>query len=420
MQGLLLFLSCYILASATDEALESTDSPFGHKLLSLFQMDPEYTNLNFGSYGSVPVQIGAMQTKWEQFIELNPDVWFRYDLYSEMDKVRDKLAQYVNCDPLDLAFVENASEGVNAILRSIHPYLPPTAKIMILDLAYGMVKSVLSYLEKTYRIQVIQVNITFPVTPSSIVDAVRQALKEHPEIVFASLSHITSTPAVILPIKDLIEVLHTHGAMVLIDGAHALGHIPIDIKALNPDFYVSNGHKWMFTPKGSAFLYVRNDRQFMIWPPTISDGGQGKTRFQMSFSYEGTKDYTPNLCFGEAFNFRERFGDKQIMEYIHKLAVEGGDLLARLWGTDLLVPHNMIGAMVNVRVPSDNATLMGQMPKLLLDRFDTWVPFFQLQGGTTWYTRVSAQIFNQIEDFQMLGDAVKQILSGKYEDVTEE
>ena len=97
-----------------------------------------------------------------------------------------------------------------------------------------------------------------PGTNEEIIKEVTKVLKEN-DVYIAVFSHITSIPALILPVEELIKASHEHNALVLIDGAHAIGAIPVDVKALNADFWLSNGHKWLFTPKGTAVLYVKKE-----------------------------------------------------------------------------------------------------------------------------------------------------------------
>ena len=217
-----------------------------------------------------------------------------------------------------------------------------------------MVKNTLLFLEDVYDDQLLQVNITFLApsssTPSSspsqdlddrIVAAVEDAFKAlpHGAVALASFSHITSTPAVILPVKRLVALCRRYGTQVVIDGAHALGHIPIDVRLIDADYYVTNGHKWLFSPKGTALLWVRKDKQHLVSPTTISYEGVGATRFQQGFSYQGTGDLSGLMSMAAALEWRAARpgGDKGVMDYIHSQAVRGGAILSKAWGTETLV-----------------------------------------------------------------------------------
>ena len=243
--------------------------PFGHNVLQYFALNKSYVNLNHGSYGATSLSVLKAAESYEMAMEQRPDEWFRYVIYDKMDELRKVFAKYINADPDEIVFVPNASHGVNAILRSLRIKLGE--KILFLNVAYTMVKNTIKYLHDFNDDSLLQVDIKVPGTKDSILDAVRTALENNKgSVKIASFSHIVSLPAMILPIKELIQLCHQHGVLVLIDGAHALGQISLDMKAYDADFYVGNGHKWLYSPKGSAVLYVKKDVQPLIEPTTIS------------------------------------------------------------------------------------------------------------------------------------------------------
>lgn len=137
----------------------------------------------------------------------------------------------------------------------------------------------------------------------------------------------------------------------------------------------------------------------------------GATPFQLAFSYLGTTDYSSYLAMADAIAFRAGLGEDSILSYMRTLAVEGGRVLAERWGTDKLVDDSLIGAMVNVRLPTTNATTAAALPRLLLERKGTWVPTFQAPGTGGWWTRVSAQIYTELADFEFLAAAVRDLIA---------
>ena len=368
---LLLALSLQVACSAQQQ--------FGHNLLPLFGFKHGYINLNHGSYGSAPRSVTANQTAWVAQCEENPDAWFRSGVspttyFDYQDRVRALIAPYIGAEFNDTVFIDNASNGVNAVMRSLARALPPGKKILILSTAYYMVKMVLQYLEPA---QTLLVNISLPGSDAAIVAAVAAALDAHPGAVFAaSFSHIVSVPALILPIKELAAAARARGALVLVDGAHALGQVPVDVGALGVDFWLGNGHKWLYSPKGSAVLWVRPPLQRLVEPTVISWEGRGATHFQLAFSYVGTTDVSRTLAMGAALAFRAALGTEgEIMGYMHDLAVRGGALLAAAWGTEVLFEDAArYAAMVDVRVPTANATLAHAIGPALMAGYNTFVP----------------------------------------------
>jgi len=412
--GLLLVAAC-----AAENQLPLPKSPvpkFGHELLPFFALNGNYTNLNHGSYGAPPKSVLAAAQTYELNMEQRPDAFFRYDVWGLMNKVRALMAKFVGADEEDLAFVPNASHGVNAVLRSLK--IKSTQKILCLNVAYAMVKNTLAYLEEFDDDSVLQVNITLPGKDALIVQAVQKALEAHPgQIKVASFSHIVSLPGFILPVKELIDVCHQHGVMVLIDGAHALGQIPLNLNDLNADFWVGNGHKWLYSPKGSAILWARKDRQHLVEPTTISWEGQGSTHYQAAFAYTGTASYSPYLAMADALEFREWLGgEAKILGYMHDLAVKGGKVLAEMFDTDVLFNDDKrYAAMVDVRLPAvKDVSKYQNLPQKLLKEYDTWVPDYDIGslGGKdgVHYVRVSCQIYNEISDIEYLGRAILALL----------
>ena len=173
------------------------------------------------------------------------------------------------------------------MLRSIR--LSQSSHILYLNLAYGMVKTTIKYVHDHdgSGAPAIEANVTVPTTPKALLAVVEQALLKNPSIRLATFSHITSIPAIILPIKELVALCHRRNVKVMIDGAHAMGQIPINVQDYDADFYVANGHKWLFSPKGSAILWANPSSQSLVHPNIISYEGQGKTPFQQQFSCNG-------------------------------------------------------------------------------------------------------------------------------------
>lgn len=232
-------------------------------------MAPTYRNMNFGSFGTMPRRVMEAQQRYTAEMEARPDVWFRSQYKKLVQESRRQLAEMTNADSVDnLVQVENASSGVNAVLRSML-FRPrqdgDRDTVLYLNLAYGMVKDTLLWLSKRDpHLTLLQVNITLPLVhgdDSDFLRPVEEALKRHgSRIKIASFSHISSVPAIIVPIEKLASLCKSYGVeAVMVDGAHALGHHPIDLQriaASGVDFYVANGHKWLYSPKGSAILWI--------------------------------------------------------------------------------------------------------------------------------------------------------------------
>jgi selenocysteine lyase/cysteine desulfurase len=221
----------------------------------------------------------------------------------------------------DTVLVDNASEGINVIIRNLDPPLGPSDYILDLSIAYTPFKGLYQWLGSRYGIKVLEVPIQWPVTgPESFIKPITAALEANAStlnIRIAIISHISAYPAVILPVNQLVELFHRYNIPVIVDGAHALGNIEINIAEMsNVDYYFTNTHKWLYASKSSAILYVRHDHQHLYVPaPAIVDSAMIDT-FESRFIWTGTRDRTSYCAILSALDYRQSLGGEQrIMNY---------------------------------------------------------------------------------------------------------
>ena len=198
-----------------------------------------------------------------------------------------------------------------------------------------------------------------------------------------------------------------------------MGQINVNITQIDPDIYLSNGHKWLYSPRGSSILYVKKALQNIIYPTVISLEGHGDTQFQQYFNYQGTNDHTAWLSMAAAIDYRENVcgGDEKIKKYIHELCVNVSNLLVnQLWNTsNLLSDESYYGALINIEIPMMNDSTQCQMVTDEMyhnadgDKYYTWIPTYWYENKC--YVRLSCQIFNEFSDYQWFGQRVLKLLS---------
>jgi len=297
---------------------------------------------------------------------------------------------------------------VNSIFKSIR--FQQGDKLLIFDCAYGMVKKTIDFLVDTHNIQVVLFNLTNDIINSDekILDKLQEILSNEGQIKFASIDHIPSVPHLIVPLKEILVILKKHNVSVFVDGAHTVGQVPVDLKDLQPDFYLSNFHKWAYAPKSAAFLYVAKEYQSMVHPNIISFNY--KAGFTKEYSYTGTRDYSSYFSVKDALEFRRSLGDKEIMHYINDLAWEAGKEVSRIWGTEVLIKDKgRIGSMINIRIPCQDKDILDKAVYKCLYEHNTYIVSYKHNDGN-FYTRMSAQIYNELSDYTYAAETFLKVI----------
>jgi isopenicillin-N epimerase len=243
-------------------------------------LDPSVTYLNHGSFGACPSAVLEMQAALRLEMEREPVDFLSGSIQRRLDDAREVLGAFVGADPLDLAFVPNATAGVNAVLRSLE--FERGDEILVTTHTYQACRRAVDYVADRSGARVVSAALPFPCPgEESIVAAVLDAVS--PRTRLALIDHVTSPTALILPVRRLVAELARRGIDSLVDGAHAPGMVPLELARIGAAYYTGNAHKWLCAPKGAAFLHVRRDRQAPLHPNTISHGYQG--RFHAEFDW---------------------------------------------------------------------------------------------------------------------------------------
>ncbi len=320
---------------------------FGQAIRDQFFLDPDCIYLNHGAFCALSRPVAAAADRWRMRIDEQPSRFMRQDLPDLLRDTAQTLGTYVGAKGEDIVFTDNATTGVNAVLRSL--VLMPGDEVVTTSHAYGAVLRTLEFVCDRGDARLIVAELPFPaLSKEALLEAFTDRLTRRTRL--AVFDHITSKTALILPIEEMIAECKDRGIKVLIDGAHAPGMIPnLNIEALGCDWYAGNCHKWLGAPRGSAFLWTAPEHQAGLRPTTISHGiGDGYTA---AFDWPGTKDFTPYLTIPDALAFRESLGgDQAIWDYCHPLACQMGNELATALGTERGGPDEMTGFMVAVSV----------------------------------------------------------------------
>ncbi|KAF8604139.1 PLP-dependent transferase [Ceratobasidium sp. AG-I] len=414
------------------------DYTFGHPMLQYFMFDKGYINLNHGSYGSVPRQVFDKCIEINKRSEGRPDSFHRREYQDELLDCRTKVAKLMNCDTEECAITNNTTHGVHTILNNFH--WKKNDIVVGFSTTYGAVFNILEYIADTPPHPThVNIPLEFPLSHAEVVIKLREQLKSLPrhegQTVVVVIDALVSNPGVLLPWEEMTKVCKEEGAYSLIDAAHAIGQVDIDLAASQPDFFVSNCHKWLYAKRAAAVIYIPQRNQHLVHSsfPTSHDYISVKSGLKPDivhqFDWTGTIDLAPFLSISHAIKFREDIGgEKKINDYCHSLAVKGGKILAEVLKTRVMESEKseLTANMVNVQLPL--TTPAGVSPralkpifKLIIDKLiDEHNAFAAIYvHGGHWWTRCSAQIWNEEYDFEYIGKAFLKICTEVQERLNE-
>jgi isopenicillin-N epimerase len=388
---------------ARRETNSVTTPTYGNVLRDRFLLQSDATYLNHGGFGATPIEVLAAQSEWRARMEAQPARFMSTELPPALAAAATELADFLGAEPADLAFIENATAGCNAVLRSLR--LGPGDEVLINDHIYPAVRNVARHVCAQSGATLVEAILPFPVTePGAVVAALAAKLSDRTRVAVIDL--ITSHTATILPVAEFALAARAAGARLLVDAAHAPGHIELDLSALGADWVTGNAHKWLFAPKGCAFLWADRAAQAGLHPTVISHGyGKG---FKAEFAWTGTRDPSSWLAVTAAIGFYRRHGDRALRAHNHELARRAGEMLAEAFGSELSAPASMRGAMAAVALPiagSADLDAAKLLHERLWQRHRIEVPINPFAGRL--WLRISAQIYNEMAEYERLATALR-------------
>ena len=393
--------------------------PLRSDLSKHWTLNPETVFLNHGSFGACPEVILDEQDRLRRQLEIDPVQFMEVDARELWAQSLSTLADFINADPEGMTFVTNATSGVNTILRSLD--LQAGDEIIISDHSYQACWNTVDFVTNRTGAKTIVVPIPFPTKSNEqVIETILNHVTKRTRL--ALIDTVTSPTGLRMPFEKLVAELQSRNIDVLLDAAHGPGIVPLDIKKLQPAYITGNAHKWLCTPKGSAFLYIREDRRERIRPLSISHGasvpGTAEERYRFEFDWTGTQDPTAWLCIPQAIGFLGGLlegGWPAIMEHNKQLALSGRKLLLKALGIPSPSPDSMIVGLAAVPLPGKGTLTASALEPdplhtLLLEKYRIQVPVFGWPHHDSRYLRIATHLYNSIEEYEYLAQALKQEL----------
>ena len=395
--------------------------PRSSELASHWQLEPEIVFLNHGSFGACPRAILEQQRVFRDELEREPVRFFERQYGDSMMAAREALGAFLGAPAGDLAFVANATGGVNTVLRSID--WQPGDELLVTNHEYNACRNAIDFVAQRAGARVVVVAVPFPIEgPEQVVEAVVRAVTGRTRL--ALIDYITSPTGLVFPVEAIVAALAERGVDTLIDGAHAPGMVPVNLERVGAAYFTGNCHKWLCTPKGSAVLYVRPDRQGRVRPLTISHGANapldGTTRYRVEFDWTGTIDPTPFMVIPHTIAFLGGLvegGWPALYARNRDLALKARDVLTDCLGVRAPAPDGMLATLAAIELPDvpldEPIPAFGWDPlqRALYDSFGIQVPVLPFGGPRGRLIRVSAQLYNHLDQYRYLAGILARLLS---------
>lgn len=374
---------------------------------SLFLLQNDITFLNFGSFGACPKEIFEAFIAWQYRLENEPVQFFTTHAGEFVNKSRNALANYIQCDSADLVFVPNPTWAINIIAKNLK--LNSTDEILSTNLEYGAMDKTWKYYCQKLGANYVQQPITLPLVSKEVfLEEFWKGYSNKTKVVF--ISQITSSTGLILPVKEICEEAKRRGLVTIVDGAHVPGHIDLNLSELKADFYTGACHKWMMTPKGSSFLYVRKEFQDQLDPLIISWGFESAnpsdSRFFDYHQFNGTRDFSAYLTIPAALEFMGKYQWGQVSTQCKQLVLQMAPSLYDTLGTSPLAPltSGFYGQMCSAEVKTSKPE---QLQRHLFEKYKIEIPVMRHREKC--YIRYSVQGFNTSDELHYLMDSLKKI-----------
>ena len=333
-------------------------APSPEELRGEFLLDPEVAFLNHGSFGACPRPVFERYQARQRELESEPVDFLDRRLPALLADARTDLADYLGCSAHDLAFVQNATTGVNLAARSLD--LRPGDEVLSTDLEYGACDLAWEWVCRRAGARYVRAPIPLPLSdPSEVVDALLAAATERTRVLF--VSHVASGTGLVLPVDEIVARARDRGLVIVIDGAHAPAQVPVNLAGLGADYYSGNAHKWLCAPKGAGFLHVQPERQERVDAAIVGWGYSDGNAFSEWVEKQGTRDPAAWLTVPDAIGFQAERDWEAVHERSRRLARDARRELCELLGTEPLAPESMVAQMAAVRLPRSAPELSARL-----------------------------------------------------------
>jgi isopenicillin-N epimerase len=391
-------------------------------LKDFFSLDPSIHFLNHGSFGACPKPVFEVYQDWQRQLERQPVEFLGRRSTELLAEARASLANYLGVAADEVVYFTNPTTAINMVARNLvnRPLeknrgttngfsLEDGDEILATDHEYGAMDRAWNYACKLSGARYVRQRIALPVSDQeSFVESFWDGVNERTRVIF--ISHISSTTALIFPVVEICRRARSAGILCIVDGAHAPGQLPLDLKAIGADIYAGACHKWLCAPKGAGFLYVRRELQDWLDPLIVSWGYESENPSDSQFidyhEWQGTRDLAAFLSVPAAIHFQIDQDWDGVRRQCHEMATRTRQELIKLTGLQAVCPPDWFCQMFTARLPQE--VDLERLKQRLYDEFRIEVPLVRWNGEKL--VRVSFQAYNDEADSETLLRAMEILL----------
>ncbi|RIV34669.1 aminotransferase class V-fold PLP-dependent enzyme [Flagellimonas lutimaris] len=372
---------------------------FWERIRKDYRLKSDYINLESGYYNIVPTPILEKYMEHIQHVNYEGSYYMRTVQWENKKKAAARLAELVNCSEKELVITRNTTESLDMIIGGYPWKKGDEAVFAVQD--YGAMQVHFHQMEDRYGIVCKKVSLpNRPESDEEIVSLYQSQITSKTKLLM--VCHMVNVTGQILPVRKICDMAHSHGVEVMVDGAHCVGHIDVDLAELDCDYYGSSLHKWLCAPLGAGMLYVAEKKIPKIWP-LLAEHETDKTKIRR-LNHTGTHPVHTDLTINDSIDYLEMIGMERKEKRMRYLQRYWSDQLRNVDNVVINTPielHRSCG-IANVGLknmkPSD-------MAKTLLDEFNVWtvaIDFENVHG-----CRITPNVFTTTEELDQFVDAIK-------------
>lgn len=366
-----------------------------------YRLKPDYINLENGYYCFVPQETLEKYIDHARHVNYQGSYYMRTVQVDNKDKAAARLAKLIGAEAEEVAITRNTTEALDIIIGGFPWEEGDEAVYAQQD--YGAMRNMFQLQERRRGIKTKIVSMpNHPKDDDEIVNLYRSAITDKTRLLM--ICHMINITGHILPVRKICDMAHSLGVEVMVDGAHAVGHIDFNMKDLDCDYYGSSLHKWLSVPLGSGLLFTKMDKIKKIWP-TFAPWNNDPNHIKY-LSHTGTHPSHTDLAVHDAIDYLNRIGMKRKEARLRYIQRYWSDQVRDVSGINVNTPRDEWRScgIANVGIEGMDSR---EMAKRLMDEYDIWT--VGINEPPVLGCRITPNIYTTVVELDVFVNALKEM-----------